>query len=316
MLVFRRVILPVAWLLVFAVIAVGLIKLAFFPDTAGAPALGGGEVPTGEIAEPQVSAWRDTVRNDLEVAATVQNDPAVNLTVHKPGVVVDVFRGVGDVVAKGDIVASVREDVALEDGSTYALWSEVVATQGGTLSALSLVSGATVAPGDSVGAIAPASFRVQGSIAPADRYRLLAEPTEASIQITNGPAPFTCTGLVLETPLPGGDGEEGASGEVTTTVRCPVPEGVRVFPGLAATMTIAGGLAEDVVVLPITAVLGSAGTGTVYVPGADGLPEEREVTLGIADAEKIEIVAGIEEGETVYEYVPTSVILAVDEPGA
>lgn len=314
MMVFRRVILPVAWLLVFAVIAAGLIKLAFFPDGESVQGLGGGEMPTGEISEPQVAAWRDTVRNDLEVAATVQNDPAVSLTVHKAGVVVDVFHAVGDAVAIGDVVASVREDVPLEDGSTFAIWSEVVAPAGGTLSSLTLVSGATVAPGDTVGAVAPSTFRVQGSISPADRYRLLSEPTEASIQITNGPAPFTCTGLVLETPLPGADDGE-APAEVTTTVRCPVPDGVRVFPGLAATMTIAGGLAEDVVVLPITAVLGAAGTGTVFVVGDDGLPEERDVTLGIADAEKIEIVEGVAEGEMVYEYVPTSVLLAGDESG-
>ncbi|OCG75690.1 HlyD family efflux transporter periplasmic adaptor subunit [Microbacterium sediminis] len=309
MLVFRRVILPIAWLLVFAVIGVALIKLAFFPASEETAELGSGEVPTGEITDPQISAWRDTIRNDLELAATVQNDPAVDVTVNKPGNVIDVFSAVGDTVAAGDVIASVREDIPTDDGGTYPVWSEVVAPASGTISASTLVSGAAVAPGDKVGAIAPSTFRVQGTIAPADRYRLTTEPTEASIQITNGPAPFTCTGLVLETPLPGSDdGETGATGEVTTTVRCPVPPDVRVFPGLAATMTIAGGLAEDVLVLPITAVLGSSGEGTVFVPGPDGLPEERAVTLGLADAEKIEIVDGLEEGEMVYEYVPTSVV--------
>lgn len=308
MMVFRRVILPVAWLLVFAVIGVALIKLAFFPSSDDGAALGGGEVPTGEITDPQISAWRDTIRNDLELSATVQNDPAVDIAVHKPGNVIDVFSGVGDSVAAGDIIASVREDIPTDDGGTYAVWSEVIAPQTGTISALTLVSGAAVAPGDKVGAIAPSTFRVQGAIAPADRYRLTTEPTEATIQIANGPAPFTCTGLVLETPLPGSEQGDAGTGEVTTTVRCPVPADVRVFPGLAATMTLAGGLAEDVLVLPITAVLGTSGEGTVYVAGPDGLPEERAVTLGLADAEKIEIVDGLTEGEMVYEYVPTSAI--------
>lgn len=313
MLVFRRVIMPVAWLLVFAVIGIALIKLAFFPSGEESAELGGGEVPTGEITDPQISAWRDTVRNDLELAATIQNDPAVDVTVGKPGNVVDVFFGVGDTVAAGDIIASVREDIPTEDGGTYAVWSEVIASASGTISSLSLVSGAAVAPADKVGAIAPSTFRVQGTIAPADRYRLTTEPTEAQVQITGGPAPFTCTGLVLETPLPGSEqGESGGTGEITTTVRCPVPADVRVFPGLAATMTIAGGLAEDVVVLPITAVLGTSGEGTVFVPGPDGQPEPRAVTLGLADAEKIEIVDGLEEGEMVYEYVPTSALAGAE----
>jgi len=316
MMVFRRVILPVAWLLVFAVIGGALVKLAFFPDEESAAETGGGEVPTGEILDPQISAWRDTIRNELELSATVQNDPAVEIRAHKAGNVIDVFRNVGDAVAAGDIIASVREDVPLEDGGTFPLWSEIVATQAGTISSSTLVSGAAVAPGDVVGAIAPSTFRVQGTIAPADRYRLLAEPTEAQVEITGGPG-FTCTGLVLETPLPGSDGEAGApaGGEVTTTVRCPVPADVRVFPGLAATMTIAGDSAEDVLVLPITAVLGATGEGTVFVAGPDGLPEERAVTLGISDAEKIEIVSGLEEGEMVFEYVPTSLVLGGDESG-
>lgn len=316
MLVFRRVILPVAWLLVFAVIGIALIKLAFFPSGDDAAEVGGGEVPTGEITDPQISAWRDTIRNDLELAATIQNDPAVDVTVHKPGNVVDVFSAVGDTVAAGDILASVREDIPTDDGGTYPVWSEVVAPASGTISSLSLVSGAAVAPADKVGAIAPSTFRIQGTIAPADRYRLTTEPTEAQVQITGGPAPFTCTGLVLETPLPGSEqGETGATGEITTTVRCPVPADVRVFPGLAATMTIAGGLAEDVLVLPLSAVLGTGGEGTVFVAGPDGAPEERTVSLGIADAEKIEIIDGLEEGEMVFEYVPTSAVAGVAVDG-
>jgi len=310
MTVFRRWILPIAWLAVFAVIAAALVKLAFFPDDAPESA-GGGHVPTGALTEPQIAAWRDTVRTDLEIDATISSDPALPVKVHKPGTVIDVFFAVGAVVSSGDILASVREETTSADGEPVVRWSEIVAPAGGTLSALSVLSGQTVAVGDEVGAVAPSTFRVQGSIAPADRYGLLHEPKEAKIAIAGGPAPFTCTGLVLETPLPGASpgpdatATAGAS-EITTTVRCPVPGDVRVFPGLSATMTIAGGLAENVVVVPVTAVLGGAGSGVVFVPGDTGEPVERQVTLGISDGVNIEVVGGLEEGETLFEYVPGS----------
>ncbi|GGH35649.1 HlyD family efflux transporter periplasmic adaptor subunit [Microbacterium album] len=317
MTVFRRWILPIAWLAVFAVIAVALAKIAFFDESARASA-GDGIVPTGELDEPLIAAWRDTVRHDLELAATVLNDPAAEVKVTAPGTVVDVFFAVGDAVATGDIIASVREEILNDAGDAYGVWSEIRSPADGTLSSFAVVSGQRVAAGDAVGSVAPSTFRVQGTIAPADRYGLLVEPTEATVAIAGGPAPFTCGGLALETPLPGAGAEGQDAAQPTTTVRCAVPPDVRVFPGLSATMTIAGGLAEDVVVVPVTAVLGAADAGVVYAPGDDGEPEERPVTLGLNDGVNVEILEGIVEGDTVFEYVPGTAV-NVDcllDPGA
>ncbi|MFL0409798.1 efflux RND transporter periplasmic adaptor subunit [Microbacterium paludicola] len=307
MAVFRRVILPVVWLVIGVVAAAALAKLAFFPDQSEAPVMGAGAEPTGALFEPQLAVERGTIRNDLELKATVAGDPAVAITAYKAGTVVDVFAGKGQQVAAGAIIASVREQIPQEDGSTFDLWSEIIAPGTGTLSDLSLASGQAVALGDTVGAVAPATFRIQGSIAPEDRYRLTAEPKEATIQIAGGPAPFTCTGLVLETPLAGLPADDSAApSSPTTTVRCPVPADVRVFPGLSATITIAGGIAEDVLVVPMTAVIGTAEAGVVFVPGPDGMPEEREVVLGLNDGKSIEVREGLEEGETIFEFVPAA----------
>ncbi|WP_345750196.1 efflux RND transporter periplasmic adaptor subunit [Microbacterium rhizophilus] len=305
MAVFRRVLLPVFWLAIGAVAAVALAKLAFFPDQTVTPGIGAGAEPTGALSEPQVPVERGTIVNDLELPATVSNDPAVAVTAFKAGVVVDVFAAEGKQVQAGAILASVREQVSQDDGSTFDLWSEIVAPATGTLSELSLAPGQAIAPADVVGAVAPATFRIQGTIAPADRYRLSTEPTEAQVAIAGGPAPFTCTGLVLETPLAGLTAES-AEGPTSTTVRCPVPDGVRVFPGLGATITLSGGVAEDVLVVPMTAVLGSNEAGVVYVPGPDGTPEQREVVLGLNDGEVIEVREGLDEGEPVLEFVPVT----------
>jgi multidrug efflux pump subunit AcrA (membrane-fusion protein) len=199
-------------------------------------------------------------------------------------------------------------------------WSVIVAGHAGTLSSFDALVGQTVGVGDVVGQVAPPTFNVTATLSPEQQYRLLNQPTEAEVAITGGPAPFTCTGLVITTPLPGtsgggtGDGGTGTgTGGSGTTVSCSVPDGVTVFAGLAAKLTIAGGLAEDVLVVPMTAVEGASQTGVVYVVGAaGGEPEQREVALGINDGVNVEITDGLEQGETILQFVPG----ASSDPGS
>ena len=98
MAVFRRVVLPVAWLAIGAVATTALVKLAFFPDATEAAVVGAGAEPTGALTEPQIAVERGTIVNELDLPATVMNDPAIALPVYKPGTVVDVFFARGQVV--------------------------------------------------------------------------------------------------------------------------------------------------------------------------------------------------------------------------
>ena len=77
-----------------------------------------------------------------------------------------------------------------------------------------------------------------------------------------------------------------------------------MFAGLAAQLTIAGGLAENVLVVPITAVEGSAGSGIVHVMTADGATEERTVSLGLNDGTNVQVVEGLAEGDMVLQFIP------------
>ena len=86
---------------------------------------------------------------------------------------------------------------------------------------------------------------------------------------------------------------------------------VQVFAGLTAKVTIAGGLAENVLTLPATAVEGAAGTGVVYLIGSDGESVETPVTLGLSDGITVEITGGVEEGDLVLQFVPG----ALADPG-
>jgi multidrug efflux pump subunit AcrA (membrane-fusion protein) len=95
-------------------------------------------------------------------------------------------------------------------------------------------------------------------------------------------------------------------------VRCAIPAGVTVFPGLSAQITIAGGKAENVLVVPTTAVKGSAEAGVVWLVAADGQAEERPVTLGMNDGKNVEITGGLAEGDLINQFVPGAVAPSPD----
>lgn len=298
----RKWIFPILRILVFAVIAAALVKLAFFAD----PVEQGAEVPTGEIVEPQIPVTIGTIQNDVVLTGSVNANPAIPIKATFGGEVKQVLIKQGKTVKKGTAVLVVRADLINLNGTPYQRTETVYAGAAGVLSSFSVLVGQVVGIGDVVGQIAPSTFNVTATIAPEQLYRLTEQPKEAQVTVQGGPAPFTCGKLKIITPLSGADGGgTGTEGEGSgTTVRCTVPGDVRVFPGLVADMTIAGGIAENVLTVPMTAVQGAADTGVVYVIASDGTQEERPVTLGLNDGINVEITSGLTEGEIVLQFVP------------
>jgi len=317
----RRWVFPVLRIVLVAVIAVALTKLAFFPDrTVEEDAA----LPTGAVIEPTIPVSVGTITNDVVLDATVSADPAVAVKSTAEGTVNRVFAEVGAVVSADQAIFDVKVEIVRDPAKSVDAegnvlpplyrYVEVTAPTSGTLSSLDVIAGQSVSIGQAAGQVAPPTFSVSGSLQPAQQYRLLNQPTEASVAITGGPAPFTCTGLRIITPLAGAGSDAataagagvdtGSGGGTSTTVSCPVPEGVTVFPGLAAEMTIAGGRAEGVLVVPTTAVRGAAQTGAVWVVAPDGAVEERAVGLGLSDGRQVEITGGLADGDTVREFAP------------
>lgn len=301
----RRWVFPVLRLVVFAAIAVALVKIAFFGTSAGGS---GGDVPTGEVLDPHVPVAIGTISNDVVLSGTVAADEAVPTKAPLSGDVTSVDVGVGSSVAAGQQLGVVKGFNS--SGRTVSV--AITAPAAGTVSALSIVPNQQIQAGAVVAQIAPPGYHVTASVQPADRYRLVGAPGEAEVTVSGGPAPFTCTNLTITTPLAGADagqggdpgGDPGAPAGSGTTARCVVPADVAVFPDLVAQLTISAGVAENVLVVPVTAVLGSAESGIVYVVDADGATEEREVVLGLSDGVQVEIVEGLDEGELVLQFVP------------
>ena len=86
----------------------------------------------------------------------------------------------------------------------------------------------------------------------------------------------------------------------TARVRVELPNpNLRLKPGMYATLRITGVQRAGVLSVPRSAVLSTGERNIVFVRRADGMLEPREVVVGVAGDERIEIRRGLVAGETV-----------------
>jgi len=324
--VVRTIVFPVLRLLVWTVIAVALVALAFRGGSGITTDPAGPDAPTLDLTSPTVPVGRGTVENTVTVQGTVVADPDVTVKATAAGTVRRVLVAAGSTVTAGQALLEIRSEqerppVAGTDADGNPTMTPqtplvrtltVTAPAAGRLTTVDVLVDQIVAVGDKVGAVSPGTLSVTATLTQADQFRLLAPPAVADVEVQGGPAPFSCTGLVLGAPATGDD-PQGDAGKVPdpttgagggTTARCAVPAGVTVFAGMGATVRVQAGLAENVLVVLITAVQGSVQTGKVWMVGADGAEEERAVTLGITDGDMIEVREGLAEGDQVLQFVP------------
>lgn len=280
--VWRRWIFPLLLVIVFGACAAALVKLAFFPDSAEAIVS-----PESSITDPVIPVERGSVVNALTLSGNIARDDAFSLRSEVNGTVTAVHVGNGASVAAGQVLFTVKQDDPVRN-------VDIVAPEAGELSEMALVKGQATSVGTEIVTLTPARYHLLATVEPVQLYRLVNAPTEATVTITGGPAPFACTGVQVQ-----------VSAEGTASVRCAVPGDQVVFAGLPAQMDLALGQVDDALVVPVTAVQGGSGSGNVWVDAGDGSdPEERPVTLGVNDGAMVEVVEGLEEGETIRQFVP------------
>jgi len=318
--VVRRYIFPALRLLVWTVIAVALVRIAFAGADVSTQA--SGIEPTGQVVEPTVEATTGTITNAVTVRASVVADPAVPVRATLAGTVSQVLVADGAHVEAGTPVLEVRQETPRdpitrtdpETGETTVterkpkvVLEQVTAPVAGTLS-LPTLKDQVVAVGDTVGQVSPGTLSVSGTLTPDQQYRLVGAPGEAQVTLKGGPAPFTCTNLRIgaSAPTSAAPGSEPEGTSTTSgTVTCALPGDVTAFPGLGADLEIVNGTAEDAVVVPVTAVQGTVQRGNVWVVATEeSEPEQREVGLGLTDGEVVQITEGLELGDLVLQFVP------------
>jgi len=280
--VWRRWIFPLLLVLVFGACAAALVKIAFFPDRAESIVS-----PESGISDPVVAVERGSVVNALSLTGNVARDDSYSVRSELNGTVLAVHVGEGATVAAGQKLFTIRQDDPRKD-------IDVLAPEAGDVSEIALVKGQVATVGTESYKLTPARYHLLATVEPVQLYRLVNAPTEGTVTIAGGPAPFVCTGVGVQ-----------VSDEGTASVRCAIPTDQTVFAGLPATMDLALGQVDDALVVPVTAVQGGAGSGNVWVDAGDGSdPEERAVKLGVNDGEMVEVTEGLEEGESIRQFVP------------
>ena len=321
-------VLDIVKVLAWVVIAVSLVKFAFFP-AAQEEQTGDGMEPGGSFGQMTIPVGRADITNTVTLTGTIQADDPVNARATLDGTVVRTFANDGDKVSKGDALLQIRKEipgdtrqvtdeegnVSVETAEPTYKFETVVAPGDGTLSTGVLV-GQQFAIGDTVASVAPSTFSAIAPLSADQMYRLQEAPSTATVTIKNGPAPFECTGVTLVTPTgktqdpknPGNVGSStSTSGSTDLKARCAIPSDQTVFTGLQATLEMTTGSAMNVLAVPVSAVEGRYQSGTVYLPTSDPAnPEKRSVTLGLTDGKMVEIKDGLTEGEEILEFTPAS----------
>lgn len=324
----RRFIFPTIRIVLWALIAAALVKLAFLtvPDAAADPA-----APSLEISEPRVQVAAGTITNTVTVTGSITADAASDVKATMAGTVTSLATAVGKHVDAGSPILVITLETPVEptvttnpdtgeqtvkENKPKVTRTTVTAPVTGTVATLTALKDQVVAVGDVVASVSPGTLSVTATLQPAQQYRLLTAPTEALVTVTGGPAPFTCTALRLgaapSTGSGNGGGNEGGNGvgqgggqsSPSASLTCAIPAGVTVFTGMAAQVAISAGAVADVPVVPVTAVQGSVQNGVVWKVAADGEPAEQKVTLGLTDGEQVQVVDGLALGDSILEYVP------------
>ena len=78
-----------------------------------------------------------------------------------------------------------------------------------------------------------------------------------------------------------------------------VNRGLRLKPGMYATLRFLGGSGGPVLSVPRAATLSTGSRTIVFVRRADGMLEPREVTIGVAGLDRVQVLSGLRAGETV-----------------
>ena len=315
-------ILAIIKTVILAIIAIALVKFAFFPasDTANE---GQSLDPGGDYGQMTIFPTVSDITNTASAKGTIEADPATSVKATGTGKVTFIAVADGSTIETGTPILDICTDLQNETGENESgspaprkeiclQYATVYATASGTLH-LNALFGQTFQIGETVATIQPPSYSAFATLNADQLYRIQNAPEQATITITNGPAPFTCTGLRIETPKTSTDNQNSpgnsSNGTTNTGIRavCPIPADQKVFPGLQVTMDIVAGSATGVLTLPISAVEGRFESGFVYLPNPDGgKPAKKPVKLGLTDGKIVEIKEGLTEKDEVLEFVPNS----------
>ncbi|WP_304451725.1 peptidase M23 [Nocardiopsis sp. YSL2] len=310
----------------------GIVAAGFFllPRLLGGVPGGDMDVDQGalDVGGVPVEVEMGSVDSLMVLDATVRAEPGEDVVARNGGTVTRVWVSDGSLVDSGAPVLNVAVPDAAAGGGEDGEGSgtrevSLYAPAEGRVSGLEdLRVGDVLEPGAVAANVAPDEFLAVASVPANDLYRFYEDPHDIMLEITEGPPAAECEFLSLGAAEGGASGGEGAGageeggggGGGSTELSCRVPSDLRVFEGVTGKMSIATGGAENVLVIPVTAVRGTSESGEVIVVASDGGEEVREVELGVSDGSSVEVVSGLSVGDQVLDPIPLDP--RFDVPGA
>jgi multidrug efflux pump subunit AcrA (membrane-fusion protein) len=288
-------------LVVLVVLAAIVAIIVGTQSTAPPPSSGSAEVTSGSI--------RSTV--NLDGVVVRQSTQSVGAPV--TGTVTDIAVRPGDAVTEGEQVATVTVQPATQTASFTStqttspsptpsaspITETVTAPIGGTVGALSVTKGQIVVTGQSLLTVIPTQFDVIASVPQNQLYRFYTPPLSVQAVISHQDQPIDCAFKSVGGNLPTSGATNVLQQEVD--LRCTLPVGTSVFAGVPANVVAVTAEVDDALTLPVSAVQrkGNATTGVVYVLEKGKEPQKTNVTLGIGDGKRIQIVSGLFAGQRV-----------------
>jgi multidrug efflux pump subunit AcrA (membrane-fusion protein) len=265
------------------------------------PATGSAEVTSGSI--------RSTVNLDGVVVRQSTQNVAAPVT----GTVSDIAVRPGDAVTEGEQVATVTvlpqptpSPSPTGFGSSPSptpvaspINETVSAPIAGTVGALSVTKGQVVVSGQQLLTVIPAQYDVIASVPQDQLYRFYTQPLSIQAVIPHQDQPIDCAYQSIGGNLPTSGATNVLQEEVD--LRCTLPVGTSVFPGVRANVVAVTAEVDDALTLPVSAVQrqGTGTAGVVYVLEKGKSPQKTNVTLGISDGKRIQIVSGLFAGQRV-----------------
>jgi multidrug efflux pump subunit AcrA (membrane-fusion protein) len=274
-----RVVWPVLTVVVMVVTLTGCTNVPL--DVGGAP-------PAPSEVAPAVVTRADVV-SVLTVDAVIVATPTFAVLAERDGVVRHVGIEPGAQINAGQAVAT-------QDGE------ELRAPVDGFYVGREVPDGVFVHAGVTVALLRYAGFGATATVPPDAAYRLYGDPSGARLQVTGGPGPTGC--VLLPVAATADDMDPGpATTDGQMSMLCAVPAGLRLIDGSVGVLALTTAERRQVLTLPAQAVAGTAGRGSV-LRMVDGELVPVEVTLGVTDGVRVEILAGLDEGDQVWPYGP------------
>lgn len=255
----------------------------------------------------RVAATRGSLESTIQATGNVQPQDRVEIKAPIAGRVEDVLVNEGDPVKKGQVLAlmSSSERAALIDAARakgpeeLKHWEDLYKAAPLVAPLTGVIIARDVEPGQTVTTTDPV-------LVMSNRLIVMAQVDETDIREIKLGQPATITLDAYPNEVISARVDHIAF-EAKTVSNVTIYE-VQVAPlkvpdfmrsGMTANVLFLVGKKENVVVVPSEAVQFGENGSFVHVPGQNGKPEKRNVTVGLSNGKETEIVDGLNEGETV-----------------